>query len=35
MIVKMRNFREFLLDHEDFISSMSLCHFIMIFSNHD
>ena len=33
MIVKMRIFQEFLLDHEDFLCH--LCHFIMILSNHD
>ena len=32
MIVKMHIFREFLIDHEDFVSGMS---FKMSFYNHD
>ena len=32
MIVKMHNFRDFLPDHEDFVSGMS---FVSILSNHD
>ena len=35
MIVKMHIFREFLPDHEDFVSGIHLCQFIMILSSHD
>ena len=39
MIVKMHIFREFLPDHENFVSGMSevchLCQFKIILSNHD
>ena len=31
----MHIFREFVLDHEDLVSGMYLCHSIMILSNHD
>ena len=35
MVVKMHIFREFLPDHEDFVSGMSFVSFKIIFSNHD
>ena len=36
MIMEMNTFRKFLLDHEDFVSSIALlCHFVMILTNHN
>ena len=36
MIMKMHIFREFLPDHDDFVSGIChLCQFIIILSNHD
>ena len=35
MIVKMHIFREFLPDHEDFVSGMSFVSIKIILSNHD
>ena len=38
MIVKMHIFREFLPDHEDFVSGINICHlcqFIIILSDHN